>query len=223
LSSTLENLLLEVSKIVLKSDWSIKVPYLLRTNTQTNSQFRVWVGGCGCGCEGWWWGWGCRRDTHLSTLSHPLVTHIHIYPVNHWSTLLDPVHANLLRTTHEERIRYLIYDCFARTYFIKPVLEYWTFRRLKETNIVELFTSSAQASSIIKPNRKEITKNINRINRINKINKNIDGQTFKNVLDDDIELYTLHSKLETKRLVMLVDANVCFHVPNRKLRTTQGT
>ena len=47
--------------------------------------------------------------------------------VNDWSTLLDPAHSTLSKTTHEQRIRYLINDCLATTYLRKAVVEYWTF------------------------------------------------------------------------------------------------
>ena len=115
--------------------------------------------------------------------------------VNNWSSLLDPAHSTLSRTTHEQRIRYLIYDCLATTYLVKPVLNYWTFDYLMKTNFIELFTSSSDMSSNINNNNVKITiKCSSTIN--NKIKNNIDGQMFKNVLDNGLELISDESDLE---------------------------
>ena len=115
--------------------------------------------------------------------------------VNDWSTLLDPAHSTLSKTTHEQRIRYLINDCLATTYLRKAVVEYWTFDKLTKTNFTDLFTSSLTSSLIINNNNINITiKNSTRITK--KIKSNIDGQIFKNALDNDLELISGESDVE---------------------------
>ena len=106
-----------------------------------------------------------------------------------WSRLLDPSYSTLSFTTREKLTRYVIYDCFATTYFVKPVLEYWTFKELTKVNIAELFITSLKSSSIINKNDNNIKNNFK---KNKKINKNINGQILMNVLDDDIELNSEH-------------------------------
>ena len=97
-----------------------------------------------------------------------------------WSTLLDPTHSTLSKTKREEMAHYMVYDCIATTYLVKPVLEYWTFEELTKINIVELFLTSKSSSIINNDNNKTI-------NNIKKISKNINGQTLLNVIEDDLE------------------------------------
>jgi hypothetical protein len=60
--------------------------------------------------------------------------------LNNWSRLLDPSHSTYSSTTREKLVRYIIYDCFVTTYFVKPVLQNWSFEELTKVNIAELFT-----------------------------------------------------------------------------------
>ena len=101
-----------------------------------------------------------------------------------WSKLLDPSHSTWSFSTREKLIRYIIYDCFTTTYFVKPVLEYWTFEELSKINITELFIASSKSSSITNNNDNNIKNNFK---KNNKVNKNIDGQMLMNVLDDDVQ------------------------------------
>lgn len=115
--------------------------------------------------------------------------------LNDWATLLDPAHSTLSTTTHEQRIRYLINDCLATTYLRKAVIEYWTFDKLPKTNFIDLFTSSLTSSSIINNNNiRIIIKNSTRTTK--KIKNNIDGQIFKNALDNDLEFISDESDVE---------------------------
>jgi ribosomal protein L21 len=115
--------------------------------------------------------------------------------VNYWSTLLDPKHSTISNTTREQRIRYLINDCLATTYLSKPVVDYWTFDKLKKTNFSDLFASSSEMSSNINNNNIKFT--INCSSKITKkIRNNIDGQMFGNVLDNDVDLILDASDLE---------------------------
>ncbi|CAF5176887.1 unnamed protein product, partial [Rotaria sp. Silwood1] len=75
-------------------------------------------------------------------------------------------------------INYAIYDCFSTTYLIRPVLEKWTFKQLKDTNIVDLFTSfkSLPLPTIHSSHKKN-----------KKLKKNINLQKLFNINDDDLQ------------------------------------
>ncbi|CAF4186214.1 unnamed protein product [Rotaria sordida] len=68
-------------------------------------------------------------------------------------------------------IHYEIYDCFAVTYFIRPVTLYWTFQQVTKINILDSFQALPPSS---------------RANN-NSANTNINQQIIKNI-NDDIEL-----------------------------------
>ncbi|CAF4803594.1 unnamed protein product, partial [Rotaria sp. Silwood2] len=55
--------------------------------------------------------------------------------VNNWAAGLTSNNSTLSTGRRKKMINYAIYDCFSTTYFIRPVLEYWTFNKLKNTNI----------------------------------------------------------------------------------------
>ncbi|CAF1457251.1 unnamed protein product [Rotaria sp. Silwood1] len=61
--------------------------------------------------------------------------------VNNWAASLTSNNSTLSIGRRKKMITYAIYDCFLTTYLIRPVLENWTFKQLKNTNITELFTS----------------------------------------------------------------------------------
>ncbi|CAF3620946.1 unnamed protein product [Rotaria sordida] len=68
-------------------------------------------------------------------------------------------------------IHYAIYDCFAATYFIRPVTLYWTFQQVTKIHILDSFQALPSSS---------------RANN-NPRNTNINQQIIKNI-NDDIEL-----------------------------------
>jgi hypothetical protein len=109
--------------------------------------------------------------------------------VNNWAGGLTSNNSILSTVRRKKMIHYAIYDVFTTTYFIRPVLEDWTFQKLKNTNIIELFTSfkssplpplSANNSS----NKKLKTKNIDP----HKLFKIIDDSDLEPISDDD-EIY----------------------------------
>ncbi|CAF1163779.1 unnamed protein product [Rotaria sordida] len=61
--------------------------------------------------------------------------------VSNWAASLTSNNSTLSFGRRKKMINYATYDCFSTTYLIRPVLESWTFKQLKDTNIVELFTS----------------------------------------------------------------------------------
>jgi hypothetical protein len=61
-------------------------------------------------------------------------------------------------------INYAIYDCFSTTYLISPVLENWIFKKLKNTNIIELFTSFKLLSLPSLPTNNSLNKKIKKKN-----------------------------------------------------------
>ncbi|CAF3494634.1 unnamed protein product, partial [Rotaria socialis] len=98
--------------------------------------------------------------------------------VNSWARELDPHHSTLPTTTREKMLRYAIYDCFTTTYLARPVLEDWTFEKVKNINVLNLF----QASSFTSPSLSSLHQANNTI-----IHTTINPQTFKNVIDNDLE------------------------------------
>ncbi|CAF3293175.1 unnamed protein product [Rotaria sp. Silwood2] len=99
--------------------------------------------------------------------------------VNNWAAGLTSNNSTLSFGRRKKMINYAIYDCFSTTYFIRPVLEYWTFNKLKNANIVELFTSF---KSLPLP-----TINSSNTKTNKKIKKNIDPQQLFNINDDDLQ------------------------------------
>ncbi|CAF1258658.1 unnamed protein product [Rotaria sordida] len=95
--------------------------------------------------------------------------------VNNWAARLTSNNSTLSTGRRNKMIKYAIYDCLTATYFIRPVLAYWTFNKLKNTNIIELFTSFKSPS---------LPTN-NSSNKKNK--KNINVQKLFNLNDDEVE------------------------------------
>ena len=59
--------------------------------------------------------------------------------INNWTGGLTGNNSILSLPRRKKMINYAISDVFATTYLIRPVLEYWTFQKLKNINIVELY------------------------------------------------------------------------------------
>ncbi|CAF3851496.1 unnamed protein product [Rotaria sp. Silwood1] len=98
--------------------------------------------------------------------------------VNNWAADLTSNNSTLSFGRRKKMINYAIYDCFSTTYLIRPVLEKWTFNQLKDTNIVDLFTSFKSLS----------LPTINSSNKKNKkLKKNINLQKLFNINDDDLQ------------------------------------
>lgn len=94
---------------------------------------------------------------------------------SNWTAGLTLYDSTLSTARRQKMITYAIYDCFTTTYFIRPVLEKWTFKQLKNINIIELFTSfkSPPLPTINLPNKK--------------ILKNANLQKLFNIFDDELE------------------------------------
>ncbi|CAF5023860.1 unnamed protein product, partial [Rotaria socialis] len=99
--------------------------------------------------------------------------------ISYWPKGLDPHHSTLSTITREKMFRYAIYDCFTTTYLARPVLSAWTFQKVKNINVVDLFQASSSSTS---PSLFSLPHEHNTI-----INTNINPQIFKNVIDNDLE------------------------------------
>jgi len=60
---------------------------------------------------------------------------------SNWAAGLTSLDSTLSNNRRQKMITYAIDDCFTTTYFIRPVLEKWTYKQIKNINIIELFTS----------------------------------------------------------------------------------
>ncbi|CAF3544580.1 unnamed protein product [Rotaria socialis] len=99
--------------------------------------------------------------------------------ISYWAKVLDPHHSTLSTITREKMLRYAIYDCFTTTYLARPVLSTWTFQKVKNINVVDLFQASSSSTS---PSLFSLPHEHNTI-----INTNINPQILKNVIDNDLE------------------------------------
>ncbi|CAF4644244.1 unnamed protein product [Rotaria socialis] len=100
--------------------------------------------------------------------------------ISYWAKGLDPHHSTLSITTREKMLRYAIYDCFTTTYLARPVLSTWTFQKVKNTNVIDLFQASSSSSA--SPSLSSLPHENNII-----INTNINPQILKNVINNDLE------------------------------------
>jgi hypothetical protein len=111
--------------------------------------------------------------------------------ISNWCVLLDPKHTSLSKSIQQQRVNYAIYDCLATTYLAKAVRNYWTFNELTNKNINEIFISSSSATSSRTININNNNNNIRIIIKNSPIKSNkvkqIDGQLFGKVLNDDLE------------------------------------
>jgi hypothetical protein len=86
-------------------------------------------------------------------------------------------------------ISYAIYDVFSTTYLIRPVLENWTFQKLKNANVIELFTSFKLSPLPPLPANNSSNKKIKKNNiNLQKLFNIIDDKDLEPISDDD-EIY----------------------------------
>ena len=102
--------------------------------------------------------------------------------INHWAGGLTGNNSILSLSRRKKMINYAVSDAFTTTYLIRPVLEYWTFQKLKNINIVELYTSFKSLLLSPLPANNSLNRKIE--------NKNINTQKFFNALfaDNDKDL-----------------------------------
>ncbi|CAF1397226.1 unnamed protein product [Rotaria sordida] len=103
---------------------------------------------------------------------------------------LDPMYSTLSTSKGNKMIHYEIYDCFAETYFIRPVTLYWTFQQVAKINILDSFQALLPSS---------------RANN-NSTNTNINQQIIKNI-NDDIELISDDDNNDDE-----ITVNQCFEI-----------
>ncbi|CAF2200514.1 unnamed protein product [Rotaria magnacalcarata] len=66
--------------------------------------------------------------------------------ISYWAKGLDSHHSTLSTPTREKMLRYAIYDCFTTTYLARAVLRAWTFQKVKNTHIIDLFQALSSTS-----------------------------------------------------------------------------
>ncbi|CAF0980713.1 unnamed protein product [Rotaria sordida] len=72
--------------------------------------------------------------------------------VNHWAGGFDPTYSTLSRTKRNKMIHYTIHACFATTYLIRPVLQYWSFQQVINSHITNRFQALSSSSSQVNNN-----------------------------------------------------------------------
>ena len=112
--------------------------------------------------------------------------------VNNWSAGSTSNSSTLSTARREKMINYAIYDCFATTYLIRPVLDNWTFKKLKDTNIIELFTAFKLPAL---PTYSSINRKINK-----KMEQNVNSQTL-NIIDEDLEIISDDDEIYLDQLI----------------------
>ncbi|CAF1438207.1 unnamed protein product [Rotaria sordida] len=110
--------------------------------------------------------------------------------VKELATELDPMYSTLSTSKGNKMIHYEIYDCFAETYFIRPVTLYWTFQQVTKINILDSFQALLPSS---------------RANN-NSTNTNINQQIIKNI-NDDIELISDDDEITANQCIKITINN----------------
>ncbi|KAF9754357.1 hypothetical protein NGRA_3359, partial [Nosema granulosis] len=59
--------------------------------------------------------------------------------LNHWSSSLTSEHSPLPYARRQKMIKYATYDVMAVTYLAQPIIQRWTFKKMKKMNINEMF------------------------------------------------------------------------------------
>ena len=109
--------------------------------------------------------------------------------LDRWAAGLQSSQSSLSKAKQTKLILYAIRDCFATTYFIQPLTQQWTFQQICNANFIDLFqapssisTSSSSKTSSSKSSSYQKCTNV--------IVKDIQPQTFKNVIDNDLEFFS---------------------------------
>jgi hypothetical protein len=110
----------------------------------------------------------------------------------HWSHGLTPGNSSLSHARRLRMIHYAIHDVMAVTYLIRPITEYWSFKKIKEIKIEEIFIrfQSTKLPPLRKPPSRKKTKNIN-VQKLSKILTSIDPDLEPISSDDEIYLNQL--------------------------------
>ncbi|CAF3729881.1 unnamed protein product [Rotaria socialis] len=138
------------------------------------------------------------RPNELWSLQNALIYAAHIFidkssTVNNWAGGLTTNNSTLSSFRRKKMIKYAIYDVLSTTYLIRPISEYWTFQKLKNTNIIDLFTSFKSSPLPSLPTNKS-SKN-------KSIKKNINPQKLFKILDDDLELISDDDEIYLNQLI----------------------
>jgi hypothetical protein len=96
--------------------------------------------------------------------------------MNNWSAGLSSETSTLSTSRRTNMMHYAIHDCFATTYLIRPILEEWSFQRVKNINVIELFRAFKPTTPLPLPQAKKKKK------------KNIDAHEFMRIYNgNDLE------------------------------------
>ncbi|CAF4144496.1 unnamed protein product [Adineta steineri] len=107
------------------------------------------------------------------------------YTREEWGQLLDKDYSRIPKSRLRLLINYVVHDLLTVSYLVNPVMEKWSYKEFNEASMTFLLTDTSSSTST------HTTTSL----KIDKIKKNINGNTFKNVLNflepisDDDEIY----------------------------------
>ena len=112
--------------------------------------------------------------------------------LDRWAAGLESIQSSLSKAKQTKLILYAIHNCFAATYFIQPLTQQWTFYKLCNVNFIDLF----QVPSSISTSKLLLSSSSSYHKSTNSIVSDIKPQTFKKVMDDDLEFISEDSDEE---------------------------
>ncbi|CAF1243187.1 unnamed protein product, partial [Didymodactylos carnosus] len=133
---------------------------------------------------------------NYSSLSSPCSCHQATNTLDHWSSSLTSEHSLLPRAHRVKMIEYTANDVMAVTYFTQPVIQRWTFEKMKSMNINEMFITSRSSklpplpapTSTNKKNKKLKNLNVQKLATIFRCN-DLDAEEISS--DEEIYLHQL--------------------------------
>ena len=116
-----------------------------------------------------------------------------------WAAGLQSSQSSLSKAKQTKLILYAIHDCFATTYFIQPLTQQWTFYKLSNANFIDLFQAPSSISTsklLLSSSKTSSSKSSSYYRNTNTVVNDIKPQTFKNVIDNDLEFISEDSDEE---------------------------
>ena len=88
--------------------------------------------------------------------------------INNWSAGSSPQTSTLSTNRRAKMINYAAYDCLATTFLIRPILEKWSFQRVKNINLIESFQTfkSTTPPPLRQPKKKIKSLNVQKLVKI---------------------------------------------------------
>ncbi|CAF2927168.1 unnamed protein product [Rotaria sp. Silwood2] len=113
--------------------------------------------------------------------------------LSHWSSSLTSSHSSLSHADQKKMIHYATHDVMAVTFLIRPITEQWTFEKIKNRKISEMFVAFKSVKLPPLPTTTSTKKKIKNINvqKLSKILTSIDSDIESISSDDEIYLNQL--------------------------------